>query len=330
MPLREILNKIPLLGQHVQQKNEQVTPVTPDATQILSVIDKAVDVVEQRPDPVTPAPINTYEELRQIRNEKSNSSAVEAEKIREEIRAEIKRLGEENRLNEEKRQREQAEAKQRATKAAFEKASSWEVLMKPYCNPNEDVTLNTLTRSLLSNLLNFGKLHTARAECAALVSPMLEAWDVAFEARGKISRKEFKKLLLEDIEDNAQRLRDGYSDLRPLTSVSGEAFEKQYSILRGQCKERQQEVAKSFNPVLFGFAEKLQAVARKLVNERFIAEKSEAEAFGILFEPSRTLKYLLTAGFDFRGCVERNWQASQLVSPRTTLYGLLDPNTSWE
>jgi hypothetical protein len=275
--------------------------------QVANVLDKAFEVLE-RPDP-------------------AKAERIAAEQRRAEMRAETARRIEENRLSNERREREMADAKKRADEAAMQKADSWENHFKPYCLPHREATLNTVTKQLIARLLNFGNLRDVRAECATRVSPLLDAWDVAFEAKGKATRAEFKRQFNADIEENAERLREGISELRPL--VQADPYEKHFTITRSICRDRMLEVSKQINPVLLELADKLQHAARRLCNERLVSEKSEADSFNIPFEPSGSLRFLITAGLDFRGTVERNFLSSQLCCPRTTLYGLLDPNTKW-
>jgi hypothetical protein len=316
--------KLPFLRQPAQtNQHEQPAPAEP-AMKTLNVLDRAIDVLE-RPDIAKPAPVllnKTPERTGRL----SSPEQIEADKIRAELRADTARRMEENRQNEIKRNQERLEANKRPEEKAAGKANTWEAQYKPYCG-REVAALNVITKQFLAKLITFGKLQSVRAECAARVAPLLDSWDVAFEARAKTSRAEFRKQFLEDIEENATRLREGNSNLR--TMQNPEAYERQFSIVRSQCRERQLEISKQVNPVILELADKLQTVARRLCNERFVMEKAEAESYGMLFEPSSCLKYLVMAGFDLRGCVERNFLSSQLSSPREALFGLLDPNTKW-
>ncbi len=158
--------------------------------------------------------------------------------------------------------------------------------------------------------------------------PLLDAWDVAFEARAKQTRAEFRRQLLAGMEENAQRLKDGNSNLRPLPNE--QELEKQFATARDQCKQRQEEISKQFNPVLLEMADGLQLAARALASETLATEQSQAELVGARFEPSCVLKVLFTAGFGLRTCVEHNHLASKVCSPRATLFGLLDPEAQWK
>jgi len=319
--------KLPFLRQPAQtnQHEQHAQPVMPEpAMKTLNVLDKAIDALE-RPDLAKPAPVLVNKTLERT-TKSSTPEQIEADKIRAELRADTARRMEENRQNEMRKNQERLEASKRPEEKAVGKANSWEHQFKPYCG-REVAALNVITKQFLVKLITFGKLQSVRAESAERVAPLLDSWDVAFEARAKTSRAEFRKQFLDDLEENATRLREGNSDLR--TMQNPDAFERQFSIVRSQCRERQLEISKQVNPVILELADKLQTVARKLCNERFVMEKAEAESYGMLFEPSSCLKYLVMAGFDLRGCVERNFLSSQLSSPREALFGLLDPNTKW-
>lgn len=319
--------KLPFLRPQTQTNRHDLVAMPPaeqaaNAPRILNVLDKAVAELES-PAPARKDAEFTPREMAAI-SSLADPEAIKANRIRQELREDTKRNIEQNRLNAEKTQLEKAELTQKQLRATVEKSNSWETIFKPYYRTEVNLIIS---KEFLVRLIRFGELHDARAECAARVAPLLLAWDVAFEARTKNTRAEVKRQLLEDIEYNAGLLKQGISDLRPVHMESD--IEKRFSIVRGQCRDRMFEVANEFNPVLLEFTEQLQKAARKLVNQTFVNERSEAESFGIAFEPSATFKFLVCAAFSLGICVKNNFLASASSSPRETLYGLLDPKTTW-
>jgi hypothetical protein len=323
--------KLPFLNRQAQVIRDEPqtiagTPATASPAQeikvmnAMSAIDKAIDVLERpEPPPILPMRIGDIKSMSRL-----DTIQAEAEATRQAIREDTRKLFEKNKLDAEKARREKAEQADRKLKALTENKDAWEALMRPHVKGEVSVRV---TKQLIVRLIEFGKLRDVRNKCAAKVSKLLDDWDIAFEARSKATRAAFKRQLLDDIADNAQRLRDGCSDLRPLQSE--EQLEHNFSILRSQCRERQLEVSKQINPVLLELAEHLQAAARRLANEMFVREKSDAELFSIMFEPSCCLKFLICAGLNLRKEIESSHLASQASCPRSTLYGILDSNTTF-
>jgi hypothetical protein len=297
-----------------------------DEAEFKAITNPAQDAESQPPPLSNPGPATTlWKKIKVVKDEKQNAEAIEAEEARRALRAQTEQLQEQNRLEAEKKKHDKIANDKRAEKQRLEKLSSWEENFKLFCGGYDDLSI---TKSLLVKLIQFDRLHGFIADRAAKVAPLLDAWDVAYDARAKQTRQEFKKRMLEDLDENMQRLREGDSELRPLQSEND--FEKQFSIAREQCKQRQDEVAEQFNPVLLEIADALQLAARKLSSETHVREKNEAELIGAHYEPSCVLKRLVAAGFNLRASVEYNWLASKLCSPRTTLFGILDATTKWE
>lgn len=318
---------------HIKQVAQTSAPA-PDM-KIVKVLDKAVDVLESdghglRAD--GPSPKEWLEAGYEMKTyppsgfaPKPSAEEIKAAQIRQEIRAQTKELNEGKLVAAKDAQVKQAEAEKRVKEVVAQKVDSWEERFKSYGGNSGNMVIN---RPLLKTLLDSGKLHDLRARCAGKVAPLLDAWDVAFEARAKQTRAEFKRQLLAGMAENERRLNDGNSDLLQLPDEK--QFEKTFATSREQCKQRQAEISKQFNPALLEMADGLQLAARALASETIAAEQSQAESFGARFEPSCVLKVLFTAGFGLRTCVEHNHLASRMCSPRTTLYGLLDPEAQWK
>lgn len=247
----------------------------------------------------------------------------EAEERRAVIRADNARMRAENLRNAEKAKHEEVEAAERAKKAAFEKANSWEEKMKVY-RPADEINY---TEPLIREIIQRGGLAESIHSRVSKIQSHLDAWDAAFEARQKTAYSEFKRQLLEDMEENENLLKEGITDLRKLPDE--EAFMKQAASNRQLCKAQQQKAADAVNPVLFEIGADLQKAARKLAVELLIAEKEIAFKFGVTYEPSVIVRAMVSAGYGLKQYTEYNFRCSAMVSPRDAMYGILDANKEW-
>jgi hypothetical protein len=294
-------------------------PLSRSGYRIVNALDAAVDASSETVRTNRPSEVASPQD----RKNGPGLDEIEANKIRGEIRAETERMKQQTQLDAEKAGKEKLEAAERTRTASTRKASSWEELFKRY-RPDDPVVIS---EPLVSVLIKRGGLRDAIAARAAEVKPHLDAWDVAFEARGKHTRVEFKRQLFADMEENEKRLQEGLSDLRKLPDEA--AFEKQASQNREICKTAQRKAADAVNPVISEIADKLQTFSRELAVEIEKTERKTAFEFGFTFEPSCILRGVVSAGFELRNFVEHNWLCSHLTCPRTTLFGILDVNKEW-